>query len=187
MSFETLKRPFIYWLQVAIPPLSLGGRASASGVLCDYSFRFDLSYTEFMDTSKTTSLFRKLIFIVTGLLFTAIAIIGVWVPGLPTTIFILLALWLFSNSSPRLANWILKIPMLGPATAQALRFQTEGTVALKAKIVSQVCAWTSFVLVSLLLQNLWVSIIVGLLAASCTVFMLVVPTAQRRTSPATID
>lgn len=134
-----------------------------------------------MYTNRSNGPIRKLIFALAGLICTTIAIIAVWVPGLPSTIFILIALWLFSNSSLRLRNWLLKVPVLRSATSQALRFQAEGTVELKAKIVSQSCAWASFVLVTILLQSPWVSIIVGLLAVSCTVFMTVVPTTARHT------
>ena len=40
--------------------------------------------------------------------------VGVVVPGLPTTGFLILAAWCFSHSSPRLEAWLLSLPRFGP-------------------------------------------------------------------------
>ena len=40
--------------------------------------------------------------------------IGVIVPGLPTTVFFIIAAWCFSKSSPRFEQWILDLPRIGP-------------------------------------------------------------------------
>ena len=49
-----------------------------------------------------------------GLLFVVLGGIGVVVPGLPTTGFLILAAWCFSHSSPRLEAWLLSLPRFGP-------------------------------------------------------------------------
>ncbi len=41
-----------------------------------------------------------------GILFVGLAYIGIITPGIPTTIFAILAAWAFSNSSPELNNWL---------------------------------------------------------------------------------
>jgi uncharacterized membrane protein YbaN (DUF454 family) len=40
--------------------------------------------------------------------------IGIIVPGLPTTVFFIIAAWAFSKSSPRLEAWVLGLPRIGP-------------------------------------------------------------------------
>jgi uncharacterized membrane protein YbaN (DUF454 family) len=40
--------------------------------------------------------------------------LGVVVPGLPTTVFFIVAAWCFSKSSPRLEQWVLDLPTIGP-------------------------------------------------------------------------
>ena len=49
-----------------------------------------------------------------------LGIIGVFLPLLPTTPFLLLAAWLSMRSSPRLNQWLLRHPRLGPPLQQYL-------------------------------------------------------------------
>ena len=43
----------------------------------------------------------------------ALAIIGALLPGLPTTVFVLIAAWSASRCSPRLRNWLEQHPIFG--------------------------------------------------------------------------
>jgi uncharacterized membrane protein YbaN (DUF454 family) len=43
--------------------------------------------------------------------------VGIFVPGLPSTVFFVIALWCFARSSPRLEAWLLARPGIGPLLA----------------------------------------------------------------------
>lgn len=49
-----------------------------------------------------------------ALLSLALGIVGVIVPGLPTTVFILMAAWAAARSSPRLYRWLWRHRLFGP-------------------------------------------------------------------------
>ena len=49
-----------------------------------------------------------------GLAAVGIGAVGIVVPGLPTTVFFVVAAWCFSRSSPRLERWVLDLPRIGP-------------------------------------------------------------------------
>lgn len=51
---------------------------------------------------------------VAGLLAVAIGGIGVVMPGLPTTVFFIVAAACFARSNPRFERWILELPRIGP-------------------------------------------------------------------------
>ena len=73
-----------------------------------------------------------------GVLCVVLGAIGILVPGLPTTPFLLAASWLFVRSSPRLSAWLDGHPRLGPY----LRAIREGRgIPRRAKVVTLVVLW----------------------------------------------
>lgn len=59
--------------------------------------------------------------------------LGVILPVLPTTPFLILALWAFSKSSPRFERWLLESRWFGPYLQQ---WQSHRVIPLRAKILS---------------------------------------------------
>ncbi len=59
------------------------------------------------DLPVARSLFARSVFVVLGLAFLGIGILGYIVPGLPGTLFLLIAAWFFSMSNPRLYRWMM--------------------------------------------------------------------------------
>jgi uncharacterized protein len=49
-----------------------------------------------------------------GWLSVAVGTVGVLVPGLPTTVFFIVAAACFTRSSPRFEQWVLGLPRIGP-------------------------------------------------------------------------
>ena len=56
----------------------------------------------------------RAIWLMAGLTCVGVGGVGVVVPGLPTTVFFIMAAWCFSRSSRRLEQWVLDLPRIGP-------------------------------------------------------------------------
>ena len=88
----------------------------------------------------------------------AIGIIGIVVPGLPTTVFMIIAAWLFSISNPRFEKWLLNLPKIGPAIQN---FRDGLGMPLKVKIfsVSSIFVFTAIATI-LLIENLLLRVLI---------------------------
>lgn len=82
--------------------------------------------------SYATSSLRWVLFAL-GWLCVGIGVAGIILPGLPGTVFLILAAWLFSRSSPRFEAWLLDHPRLGPSV---VRWRERGAVPRWAQLVA---------------------------------------------------
>ncbi|MBU6165426.1 MAG: YbaN family protein [Alphaproteobacteria bacterium] len=77
-------------------------------------------------------MFRPL-WILLGCTSLVLGIIGIVLPLLPTTPFVLLAAWAFANGSPRLHAWLLAHRSFGPLITN---WQAHGAIAPRAKLLA---------------------------------------------------
>jgi len=75
----------------------------------------------------------KVTYFIAGWVFFILGGIGVILPVLPTTPFMLLALWCFSKSSDRFHNWLYNHRFFGPPLQQWKEYRV---IPLSAKIMS---------------------------------------------------
>jgi uncharacterized membrane protein YbaN (DUF454 family) len=75
----------------------------------------------------------RAVYLVLGFVFFALGAIGAVVPGLPTTVFMLLALWAFARSSERFHNWLYHHPLFGPPLQEWHRYRV---IPLRAKLLA---------------------------------------------------
>lgn len=91
-----------------------------------------------------------------------LGLIGLVLPVLPTTPFVLLAAWAAARGSPRLHAWLHGHPRFGPALDD---WERQGAVPRRAKWLATVMMGSSAVLVALLSPRVWVSVTVTLVMA----------------------
>ncbi len=77
-----------------------------------------------------------------GMLCVVLGVIGIAVPGLPTTPFLLLASWLFARSSKRLRRWLAEHRHLGPY----VRAVRDGDLSRRAAARTLALLWASILL-----------------------------------------
>ena len=120
----------------------------------------------------------RILLIIFGLIFTGFGLIGVVVPGLPTTIFLIIAAACFVRSSPTLYNKLINSPVLGKYVKDYL----EGKgMPLYAKVISismiQVaCSISSFFILSD--SSVIIKIFIILLGIIGTIYILRVPSSK---------
>ena len=122
--------------------------------------------------------FIKALYIIIGCVSVALGIIGIFVPGLPTTPFLLLSSWLFYKSSKRLHDALHSSRWLGPYLR---RFQDKKGVDRLTKFISIACMWIMVSISAFCFFENWhvrlLLFFLGLVGMSSILFF--VPTAKK--------
>lgn len=119
----------------------------------------------------------RAVLLVIGTLMVGLGIVGIYVPGLPTTPFLLLAALCYLRSSERLSRWLLNHPRFGPGLTTILR---EKALPVRVKVISIAAA-----LLSLGTLAIWVAETVAMKAILVGIALVnVVVICSIRTLPA---
>ena len=78
---------------------------------------------------------KKIAYLIAGWMSLLLAFIGVFLPLLPTTPFVLLAAFCFSRSSEKLHSWLLQHKLFGPLISD---WEQDGVIRLKAKWIATI-------------------------------------------------
>ncbi|WP_169726060.1 YbaN family protein [Aestuariibacter salexigens] len=105
----------------------------------------------------------------TGLLACLCSIVGMVLPLIPTTPFLLLSAFCFSKSSNTLHQWLLSQPLLGRVIND---WEQSGVIALKTKVVSSACMM-AMITVALLIGEYTYWIITLVVAVSLLVLAFI--------------
>ncbi|HMM21806.1 MAG TPA: YbaN family protein [Selenomonadales bacterium] len=118
---------------------------------------------------QTGEIIKKYILIAVGCLSLALGIIGIFLPLLPTTPFLLLAAYCFTRSSARLYGWLIHHKTLG---SYIYHYQTYRAVTRKTKVMAIVFLWGSLGLSMVLLASLYIRLLLIAVGAGVTLYIL---------------
>ena len=99
---------------------------------------------------------KKIILITIGWLCVGLAFVGTFVPGIPTTIFLIVALWAFAKSSKKFHSWLLNHKRFGPILQN---WESHKVVPRKAKILMVILQISAVIIFHYSLQNIYLTAI----------------------------
>lgn len=108
----------------------------------------------------------RILLLVSGFTFTGLGVLGIFIPLLPTTPFLLLAAACFARSSQRFHHWLMNNRWLGQYIKN---YRDKRGITLKHKIITLSVLWIT-ILLSILYASpiLWVRILLLIVAVGVT-------------------
>ena len=126
---------------------------------------------------KSNQLF-KWILITAGTIFVGLGIIGIFLPILPTTPFLLLAAACYARSSKRFYDWLLNNKLFG---VYIKNYREGKGVPLKVKIFTISLLWVTILFsVFFIIQILWIRIFLIIIAVGVTIHILTIKTYKQK-------
>ncbi len=107
-----------------------------------------------------------------GWLSIVLGVIGIFLPVLPTTPFILLAAWCFARSSERFHHWLLAHRRLGPIVHA---WQSGEGLPRKVRNRIILLLWFSLLSTSFLVGQVWLTPLLVLVGAGTTTYLMKQP------------
>lgn len=115
-------------------------------------------------------------YLISGVLLVAIGVIGIFLPVLPTTIFLILASACFVKSSPRANEWLRNHKVLG---MYIKNYQDKTGLSIRAKIFNITFLWVMILLSAFYFTNeFYIRIILILIAVGVTIHLLMIKTRK---------
>ena len=127
---------------------------------------------------KITSNLSRWVLIITGSFFAGLGILGIFLPLLPTTPFLLLAAVCYIRSSERFYSWLMNNKWLG----NYIKNYLEGKgVSLKSKVLSISLLWITIGYSVVFVVNIFpIRVILILIAIGVTIHLLSIRTLKKR-------
>ncbi len=118
----------------------------------------------------------RIILAIAGTIFVAVGILGMFLPLLPTTIFLLLAAWCYARSSEKFYHWIHYNKLFG----KYLKNYRQGNgMTLTSKIISLTLLWAAILFSAFYTTDkLYVQLILFAIAIGVTIHLLTIKTAN---------
>ncbi|HDY86214.1 MAG: YbaN family protein [Pseudoalteromonas prydzensis] len=92
-----------------------------------------MKHTNKNNSMLVISKFKQVTYLLSGLFLTGMGILGAFLPVMPTTVFLIGAVFCFSRSSKRFESWLLNHPRFGKTLTN---WQAHGAISKSAKVMA---------------------------------------------------
>lgn len=119
---------------------------------------------------------KNRLYIILGIILTILGSVGVFIPLLPTTPFLLVAATFFYKSSPKLHYWLLNNKILGKYISDYLN---KKGMPMKIKLFTLCLLWITIIYsIVFVVNEMIISILLGVIASSVTIHILRIKTKR---------
>ena len=125
---------------------------------------------------KSLSTVAKYFYLISGFLLVAIGVIGIFLPLLPTTIFLILASVCFVKSSPRANEWLRNHKVLG---AYIKNYQDKSGLTITSKIFNLILLWGMITVSAFLFTDgLYIRLLLFAIAMGVSIHLVMIKTKK---------
>lgn len=115
---------------------------------------------------------KRILYLLLGWFSLISGIIGIFLPLLPTTPFVLLAAWCFSKSSKRFHTWLLNHKFFGPIVHD---WQSSDGIPRRARNRAIIFMWIGMTISMIVVSRFWATIGLILIGLCVTTYLLRMP------------
>lgn len=128
-------------------------------------------------SAKSRFLVARALYLMLGLLCLGLGTLGIFLPLLPTTIFLIVAAWAFARSSPRLHRWLYNHPRFGP---MLWNWYEHRVVSTRAKIAAVLAMAGSFVVTVMTTRDPMITAVVAFCLVAVASYLVTRPSTPPR-------
>ena len=116
---------------------------------------------------------RKALLIFAGTLCVGLGVLGMFLPLLPTTVFLLLAAYCYSRSSERFHNWLLTNRWCG---SYIKNYKSGKGISIRQKLSTIATLWLSIGFSMWLVGSFWIDLLLIAIALGVTIHLVMIKT-----------
>ncbi len=116
---------------------------------------------------------RKALLIFAGTLCVGLGVLGMFLPLLPTTVFLLLAAYCYSRSSERFHNWLLTNRWCG---SYIKNYKSGKGISIRQKVSTIATLWLSIGFSMWLVGGFWIDLLLIAIALGVTIHLVMLKT-----------
>ena len=128
------------------------------------------------EIKKVENKYMRMLLNILGTIFVILCILGIILPVMPGTIFLILATACYIRSSDRMYNWLINNKLFGRF---ARMYFEERAMPMSAKIIASVMMWTSVISSLFILESLIVKLIFVMIAIGVTLYFVSLKTLKK--------